>query len=70
MFDDSAVKNEVAAVSEIYNSDYKLLQLGFTDDPEGDVAKLKTKLEAAGINALQEAFHTQALTFLENNPVE
>lgn len=70
VFDDSAVKNEVAAVSEIYNSDYKLLQLGFTDDPEGDVAKLKTKLEAAGITALQEAFHTQALTFLESHPVE
>lgn len=34
------------------------------------MAKLKTKLEAAGITALQEAFHTQALTFLENNPVE
>ena len=65
-----AVKNEVAAVSEIYNSDYKLLQLGFTDDPEGDVAKLKTKLEAAGVTALQEAFHTQALTFLESHPVE
>ena len=32
VFDDSEVKNEVAAVSEIYNSDYKLLQLGFTDE--------------------------------------
>ena len=70
VFDDSAVKNEVAAVSEIYNSDYKLLQLGFTDDPAGDVEKLKEKLKSAGIEALQEAFHTQALTFLESHPVE
>ena len=68
VFDDSEVKNEVAAVSEIYNSDYKLLQLGFTDDPAGDVEKLKAKLDAAGIGVLQEAFHTQALAFLESHP--
>ena len=68
MFDDSEVKNEVAAISEIYNSDYKLLQLGFTDDPAGDVEKLKAKLDAAGVDVLQEAFHTQAQAFLESHP--
>ena len=70
VFNDSEVKNEVAALSEIYNSDYKLLQLGFTDDPEADVAKLLTKMESAGVRKLQEAFHDQALTFLEAHPVE
>lgn len=68
VFDDSEVKNQVAAISEIYNSDYKLLQLGFTDDPAGDVEKLKAKLDAAGVDVLQEAFHTQALAFLESHP--
>lgn len=70
VFDDSEVKNEVAAVTEIYNSDYKLLQLGFTDDPEGDVEKLKAKLESAGAATIREAFHTQVLEFLEKHPVE
>ena len=70
VFDDSEVKNEVAAVSEIYNSDYKLLQLGFTDDPEGDIQKLQEKLKAAGVEALQEAFKTQVLTFNESHSAE
>lgn len=70
VFDDSAVKNEVAALTEIYNSDYKLLQLGFVNDPEGDVEKLKAKMKSAGVEKLQEAFHTQALTFLESYPIE
>lgn len=67
VFDDSEVKNEVAAMSEIYNSDYKLLQLGFTDNPEADVAKLKAKMTAAGADKIHEAFQTQALAFLEKN---
>ena len=70
VFNDSEVKNEVAALSEIYNSDYKLLQLGFTDDPEADVAKLLTKMESAGVRKLQDAFHNQALSFLQAHPVE
>ena len=70
VFDDSEVKNEVAAVSEIYNSDYKLLQLGFTDDPEGDMQKLRDKLQAAGVEKLQEAFQAQVLAFNESHPAE
>ena len=70
VFDDSEVKNEVAAVSEIYNSDYKLLQLGFTDDPEGDMQKLRAKLQAAGVERLQEAFQAQVLAFNESHPAE
>ena len=33
VFDDAEVKNEIAAMGEIFNTDYKLLGLGFTDDP-------------------------------------
>lgn len=44
VFDDSNVKNEIAAITEIFNTDYKLLGLGFTDDPAGDIAKLKAKM--------------------------
>lgn len=70
VFDDSEVKNEIAAITEIYNSDYKLLQLGFTDDPEGDVEKLREKLKTAGIEKVQAAFHEQVLEFLESHPMK
>ena len=35
-------------MNEIFNSEYKLLGLGFTDDPEGDIAKLRDKMMSAG----------------------
>ena len=50
VFDDAEVKNEIAAMGEIFNTDYKLLTLGFTDDPAGDIARLRDKMEAAGAN--------------------
>lgn len=48
-FNTDSVKNEFAAISEIYQTDVKQLELGFTDDVEGDIAKLREKLIAAGI---------------------
>lgn len=33
VFNDENVKNEIAAITEIFGTDYKLLCLGFTDDP-------------------------------------
>ncbi|MFQ7726753.1 MAG: DUF3502 domain-containing protein, partial [Ruthenibacterium lactatiformans] len=48
VFNDTNVKNEIAAMGEIFNTDYKLLGLGFTDDPAADIAKLKEKMAAAG----------------------
>lgn len=67
VFDDAAVKNEIAAMGEIFNTDYKLLGLGFTDDPEGDIAKMRSKMEAAGAEKVYAALQEQAKTFLENN---
>lgn len=43
VFDDSNVKNEIAAITEIFNTDYKLLGLGFTDDPAGDIASSRKR---------------------------
>lgn len=51
-FNDANVKNEMAAVNEIFKTDYKLLGLGFTDDPAKDIAKLQKKLDAAGIDRI------------------
>ena len=61
------MKNEIAAMGEIFNTDYKLLGLGFTDDPEGDIAKMRSKMEAAGAEKVYAALQEQAKTFLENN---
>ncbi len=67
VFDDSEVKNEIAAITEIFNSDYKLLGLGFTDDPAGDIAKLKEKMTAAGAETVYAKLREQALEFLKTN---
>lgn len=67
VFDDSDVKNEIAAVTEIFNSDYKLLGLGFTDDPAGDIVKLKEKMNAAGADKVYAAMSEQAKTFIAAN---
>lgn len=65
VFNDEEVKNEIAAMNEIFNSEYKLLGLGFTDDPEGDIAKLKDKLTAAGADKVYTEIHDQAVEFLK-----
>ena len=67
VFDDAEVKNEIAALGEIFNTDYKLLGLGFTDDPEGDIAKMRNKMEVAGAAKVYAALQEQAQAFLENN---
>lgn len=67
VFDDSAVKNEVAAMGEIFNTDYKLLGLGFTDDPEADIAKLREKMKAAGADKVYAELQRQAQEFLKTN---
>lgn len=53
-------------MNEIFNSEYKLLGLGFTDDPEGDIAKLRDKMMAAGAEKVYDQIHQQALDFLKN----
>lgn len=67
VFDDAEVKNEIAAMGEIFNTDYKLLGLGFTDDPEGDIAKLRSKMQAAGGDVVYAALQEQAKAFLAAN---
>lgn len=64
-FNNEAVKNEVAAVTEILGTDYKLLALGFSENPEADVEKLQKKLKAAGIDRICEEMERQAKVFLK-----
>ncbi len=67
VFDDSKVKNEIAAITDIFNTDYKLLGLGFTDDPAGDIAKLQEKMNAAGADKVYAELQKQAQVFNEVN---
>lgn len=60
VFNDENVKNEIAAVTEIFGTDYKLLCLGFTDDPAGSIAKFKEKMKAAGADKVYEEMQKQA----------
>ena len=63
VFDDGDVKNEIAAMGEIFNNEYKLLGLGFTEDPAADIAKLKDKMTAAGAETVYDALQEQAQAF-------
>ncbi len=67
VFNDGDVKNEIAAITEIFNSEYKLLGLGFTDDPAGDIAKLKENMAAAGADTVYAEMQKQAQEFLSTN---
>ena len=46
---------------------YKLLGLGFTDDPAGDIAKLKSKMTTAGADKVYAEMQKQAQEFLKAN---
>lgn len=65
VFNDESVKNEIAALGEIFNTDYKLLGLGFTDDPQADTEKLREKMEAAGAQKVYDEIQKQAVVYLE-----
>lgn len=54
-------------MGEIFDTDYKLLGLGFTDDPEADIAKLREKMEAAGAQKVYDEIQKQGLEFLAAN---
>lgn len=64
-FNDTNVKNEVAAVNEIFKSDYKLLGLGFVDDVEKDIAKIQKRLKAAGVDKIHEEMARQVEEYLK-----
>lgn len=53
-FDDTVVKDEVAAVTSLWKTDYKVVILGFTENPEEDAKKLIQKYQNAGNNKVIE----------------
>ena len=47
-FDDSNVKNEVAIVTDLWKTDFKVVVMGFVNNPEKEVQKLIEKYKTAG----------------------
>lgn len=65
-FSSDSVKNQVAAMNDIFATDYKLLCLGFTEDPAGDIAKMQEKLKAAGAEEVYTEMTKQFMAHVEN----
>lgn len=59
-----SVKNELAAMSEVYTTDMLLIYMGFTNDLEGDIAKIQKKLEIGGAARVYEEASRQAREWL------
>ncbi|MFR4351842.1 MAG: DUF3502 domain-containing protein [Roseburia sp.] len=66
-FNNDSVKNQVAAMNDIYNTDIKLLYLGFTEDPEKDIAAVQAKLKAAGAEDVYAEMTRQAKEWHDAN---
>lgn len=64
-FNDENVKNEVAAMNDIFKTDYKALVLGFTKDPQGDIDKMRAKLKTAGADKVYEEMSKQVKVFID-----
>lgn len=63
-FDDSGVKNEIAACTNVFNTSYKALLLGFSEDVERDVRVLDEKYKQAGIDRIISEAQSQVDKFL------
>ena len=65
-FNNESVKNQVAAMNDIYTTDMKLLYLGFTSDPAADIAAVQAKLTAAGANEVYAEMTAQAKAWYDS----
>ena len=65
-FNNESVKNQVAAMNDIQTTDMKLLYLGFTDDPEADIAAVQEKLKAAGADDVYAEMTAQAKAWYDS----
>lgn len=64
IFDDSAVKSELAALGEVCSQYVPLLELGLVEDVEAALEELNGKCETAGLAKLKEEVTTQYTEYL------
>lgn len=65
IFDDTNVKSELAAISEVCSQYIPLLELGLVDNVESALTDLNTKCETAGLEKVTEEFKTQWAAYEE-----
>ena len=65
-FDDSTVKNEVAACNNIYQTRGYILLTGLSANPEADLAAMKDELNKAGIDKIKTELQKQVTAYLKS----
>lgn len=65
-FDDSKVKNEVATVSNLWKTDFKVVVMGFPKDVEDDVKKLIEKYKTAGNDKIIQEQQKQVDAYIKS----
>jgi putative aldouronate transport system substrate-binding protein len=65
IFDDTNVKSELAAISEVCSQYIPLLELGLVDNVESTLTELNTKCETAGLEKVTEEFKAQWAAYEE-----
>ena len=65
LFDDSEVKNEIAAMTNLDNKYNKMLDFGFDANWEKTVADLSAQYEAAGREKVRQLYEEQRKAYLE-----
>lgn len=63
-FDDTNVKNEMAACTNIFKTKGLALISGLAGDPEVELPKFRTEMEAAGMYKIQEELQKQVADFM------
>lgn len=64
IFDDSGVKNELAALGEVCSQYVPLLELGLAEDVQATLDELNKKCETAGLSKLKEEVTAQYTAYL------
>ena len=64
-FDSSSVKTELAVVDAIRQEYWAGLTLGLMDDVDGSLAEMRSKMEAAGVQKVIDAYRTQYTAWAE-----
>lgn len=66
IFDDSNVKSEIAAVSELCSQYIPILELGLVDNPDAVLDEFNAKCEQIGRDKILEEFRAQYEEYLKN----
>ncbi|MFC5468174.1 extracellular solute-binding protein [Cohnella suwonensis] len=65
-FNDTNVRNEMAAISNLYQSSGIILTTGLTRNFDADLAKFKDELKKAGIDRVREELQRQLTAFMQS----